>query len=205
MAGLIGGMLIPNILRWHWWRLNGTGYACGLFLALLVAAVTGLGSFFAGYFGPDPDRWFLWDLCIRMMQSFDQPEYITAPIIWLASFLGAVGGSLASKPTETDTLVTFYSRVRPFGIWGPVRAAALASGLTPATGPTKSAGRIVLNVGLSLVMLMALYHGFFLLVGHYFLLSAGLLALAAAAGTGLYFSWFRPVLELSDDADSEGS
>ena len=30
MMALTAGMIIPNVLRWYWWRLNGWGYAAGI-------------------------------------------------------------------------------------------------------------------------------------------------------------------------------
>ena len=201
MAGLIGGMLIPNILRWHWWRLSGTGYACGLLLALFVAALTGFGSFLGGLgVSETPPGWLPTSL-IEFAENnpwISQPEYMTAPLVWLASLIGAVGGSLLSKPTEMNDLVTFYSRVRPFGFWGPVRAEAIKTGLGPRVGPAKSVGRIFINVAVSFVALVTLYHGFFLLVGHYFLYSAILLVLGGGAITVLYFTWYKLLNELDD-------
>ena len=38
VMGLFTGMLIPNILKWFWWRFNGVGYAGGM-VAGIVSAV----------------------------------------------------------------------------------------------------------------------------------------------------------------------
>jgi SSS family solute:Na+ symporter len=37
-----------------------------------------------------------------------------------------------TKPAPMDVLVKFYSKVRPFGFWGPVRREAVRLGLVPA-------------------------------------------------------------------------
>lgn len=37
-----------------------------------------------------------------------------------------------TKPTDMDILVRFYARIRPFGLWGPVRREAVRRGLVPA-------------------------------------------------------------------------
>jgi len=34
MGTLGAGVLVPNVLRWYWWRLNGWGYACGAFAGI---------------------------------------------------------------------------------------------------------------------------------------------------------------------------
>ena len=42
-AGLYGGYVAPNFLKWYWWRLNGVGYFTGMVsgtaLALVQAAL----------------------------------------------------------------------------------------------------------------------------------------------------------------------
>ncbi len=199
LSGLIGGMLIPNILRWHWWRLNGTGYALGLLLAMAVAALTGIGGFLCGL--PGSEKAALWPSWIVGFASRNPwmalPEYLSAPVVWAASAVGAVGGSLLGKPTAMDDLVRFYSRVRPFGCWGPVRRAAEHAGLEPLVGPARSPGRIVLNVCLFLVLLVGIYYGSFLLIGHYVVPALIWLGAASMAGIALFFSWFKPLRELN--------
>ncbi|MGB0743051.1 MAG: hypothetical protein ACPGSB_00865, partial [Opitutales bacterium] len=37
------------------------------------------------------------------------------------AFTGTIVGCLMTKPTDMKTLVNFYKKTRPFGIWGPVR------------------------------------------------------------------------------------
>ena len=38
----------------------------------------------------------------------------------LLSFIGTIGGSLLTKPTDRDVLENFYKTTRPFGFWGPL-------------------------------------------------------------------------------------
>ncbi|MHC4250566.1 MAG: hypothetical protein ACYS9X_15675, partial [Planctomycetota bacterium] len=93
--------------------------------------------------------------------------------------------------------VLFYSRVRPFGLWGPVREEAEKAGLEPLVGPARSPGRIVLNVCLWLCLLVGLYYGAFLLVGHYWGLAAAWLGAAVVSAVCLYHTWYRPIGELA--------
>ena len=44
LAGVIGATLVANVLRWHWWRFNGWGYAAGIFAGLGTAMLFGLGQ-----------------------------------------------------------------------------------------------------------------------------------------------------------------
>jgi solute:Na+ symporter, SSS family len=180
LAGIIGATLIPNVLRWHWWRFNGWGYAWGIFLGLGTTFAIGLGQNL-GWFGP------------RAV-----PEYVYAPLIWAASLVGCLAGSLTTSPTRGDTLQHFYARVRPFGFWGPVRASA------GSVGQSQSLRRTVANVALGLTALVSCYLCVFFLIGHYFEQFAVTVGLFLASAFILYRAWYcrLPTHELTDDAAS---
>lgn len=91
------GLIVPQFIRWYWWRFNGFGYAGGTFVGMLVAIVM---------------RFVIGDF--TEMQMF----FTTAGV----TFLGSIVISLFFPATDMDTLKTFYIRTRPFGFWGPVRA-----------------------------------------------------------------------------------
>jgi Na+/proline symporter len=90
------GMLIPQLLRWYWWRLNGYGFAIGTVVGMVAAVLQ-------KYFYPDV------------------PEYIS--FIWASgtSLLGQIVGTYLTEPTPDDVLFNFYRTTRPFGWWHPVR------------------------------------------------------------------------------------
>ncbi len=178
IAGLIGGTLIPNVLRWHWWRLNGWGYSIGVFGGLLTALVAGLLAHFK-VFAAEP------------------LEYQYAPIIWIVTIIGCFAGSLLTRPTRMETLTDFYAKVRPFGLWGPVKTAA--GELPPLAGPAASVGRIVLNVILGLTCLMSANLAVFFLIGHFGMLSLLTLGLTLGTGILLYFTWYKPAGEIEGE------
>jgi Na+/proline symporter len=91
------GLIVPQFIRWYWWRFNGFGYAGGTFVGMLVAIVM---------------RFVIGDF--TEMQMF----FTTAGV----TFLGSIVISLFFPATDMETLKTFYIRTRPFGFWGPVRA-----------------------------------------------------------------------------------
>ena len=93
-------VLMPNVLRWYWWRFEGVGYAVGT-LTGVVASIIAI-IFFA-----------------------DQPVYEIFPVLFVISFVPSVIVSLLSKPTEMKVLTDFYSRIHPAGFWGPVKNALL--------------------------------------------------------------------------------
>jgi SSS family solute:Na+ symporter len=102
---LIGnGPGLVLLLRWFWWRVNAWAELCAMLAGLLLALATYLPA--------------LSDL------TFGQRLLLTAfgaMAIWLpAMFL--------TRPEPAETLDAFYTRVRPAGAWGPVRA---RTGLTP--------------------------------------------------------------------------
>jgi Na+/proline symporter len=144
LAGVIGATLIPNVLRWYWWRFNGWGYAWGIFGGLAAAALIGSAQAL-GWYG-----------------RAGLPEYVYAPVIWAASLTGCIAGSLLTSSTPLTTLTGFYQRVCPLGFWGPIAAA---------NGNSRQ-GRevrwVAANVSVSVVGLISCYLSVFFILGHYF-------------------------------------
>src|SRR6266567_1818809 len=64
---LAAGILPPNVLRWYWWRLNGQGYAAGVFCGMALS----LGQVFLDQF----------------VLAQPLPLYIGFPVIAIASTL----------------------------------------------------------------------------------------------------------------------
>lgn len=95
MMALGAGVIIPNFLRWYWWRLNGWGYTFGTFSGIFLS-------------------------CLVLLFP-EAPPFVVFPIICLASLIGCVQGSLLTEPVPIETLKTFYEKVRPFGVWGPFK------------------------------------------------------------------------------------
>lgn len=96
MMGIAAGMLIPQFLRWYWWRFNGYGFAIGMITGTVAA--------------------------IAVKLIFGQiPEYLLFIYASGASFLGCIIGTLMSRDVNTDVLQEFYNRTQPFGFWKPLR------------------------------------------------------------------------------------
>jgi len=93
------GVLIPNVLRWFWWRFNGPGFAIGTLVG--VSAAIGCAAFFPAV-----------------------PDYVRFPVLLAISLLSSILATLLTPPTDSATLDNFHRRVRPYGIWGIVRKAA---------------------------------------------------------------------------------
>ena len=95
VAGLYGGYIAPNVLKWYWWRLNGYGYFAGMISGVAAALAFPLVM---------PE--------LSALNSF--------PYILILSSIVSIVVSLATKPEEIETLKEFYKTVRPWGFWWPV-------------------------------------------------------------------------------------
>jgi SSS family solute:Na+ symporter len=100
-------ILVPATLRWHYWRFGarafvGSMVVSAVLITLRVVFVKGLHA--AASLGLDMG------LCFFVTMIF---TYFT-------------------RPADMDVLVKFYARIRPFGVWGPVKREAVRRGLVPA-------------------------------------------------------------------------
>ncbi|MFQ6079681.1 MAG: sodium:solute symporter, partial [Thermodesulfobacteriota bacterium] len=90
------GMIIPTLVRWYWWRLNGYGFAIGT-VAGMVAAI------------------------VQRIVFPDVPEYVAFSFASGISLVTMIAGTYATKPTNEALLSEFYKTTRPFGFWGHIR------------------------------------------------------------------------------------
>ena len=129
VSALYGGYIAANVLKWHWWRFNATGFfvgmSTGIVAALLLGTLVPAGQLL---------YWF--------------------PALFGVSLAGSVAGTYLAPPTEPAVLQHFYRTVRPWGWWGPVLAQVQAQ--DPAFEPNRNFGRNMLNVGLGIVAQLGL-------------------------------------------------
>jgi Na+/proline symporter len=163
MMALGAGGVIPNVLRWYWWRMNGWGYAFGTLGGILLSLVA--------LFFPDT------------------PAYYVFPLICVASLAATIAVSLATKSTDSEILVTFYRSVRPFGLWRPIAAKAGLSDDEVSSG-SESVSLTIVNILLGMLAIMGLYLFPMYLVGHSYLWSMLWLGLAIAAALALKYTWY---------------
>jgi SSS family solute:Na+ symporter len=164
MMALGAGVVIPNVLRWYWWRMNGWGYAFGTLGGILLSLVV--------LFFPSA------------------PAYYTFPLICIASLIASIVVSLATKPTGSEILIAFYKSVRPFGFWKPIVAkAGLSKGET--SSKSESMSLAITNVLLAMLAITGLYLFPMYLVGHWYLYSVIWFGLAIIAAFALKYTWYR--------------
>ena len=173
--GLAASMLLPNVLRWYWWRMNGWGYAAGTLLACVLSLLV-----------------LFWNHVPMLVAIYPKPvPYIYTPFVYAVSLIGAITVSLATQPVDPATLDEFYRRVRPRGHWGPV--AKRVGPLPRLTGADSSATRILVNVLLGGAAVMSTYFGVFYLIGHWFAWAGICAVVSVASVTALYFTWHLPL------------
>ncbi len=119
VSALYGGYVAANVLKWHWWRFNASGFFWGMLAGIIPALI--FPYLFSGVL-----------------------ELYYFPLLFLCSLAGCVAGSLLTAPTDTETLKSFYRTVRPWGFWGPVHALVVAE--TPDFTPNRNMGMDAFNI-----------------------------------------------------------
>jgi Na+/proline symporter len=100
VSALWGGYTASNVLKWHWWRLNGHGYFWGM--------ITGIAA------------------SMILPEAFPSiPAIMAFPYILVISLIGCIIGSLLTKPEPDAVLMRFYMQVRPWGFWKPIHTKTL--------------------------------------------------------------------------------
>lgn len=94
-SALYGGYIAANVLKWHWWRFNASGFAWGMTIGVISALLIPVLA---------PDVLPLW----------------LFPLMFMASLSASIIASLATPATDEATLVQFYKTVRPWGFWQPI-------------------------------------------------------------------------------------
>ena len=171
MGTLGAGVLMPNVLRWYWWRVNGWGYASGTISGMLLSLVQAFVPCFSAL-----------------------PLYVTFPAIAGLVLLITIVVTLLTEPTDNETLLAFYTKVRPGGFWGPVAKAAAAS--TAVTqGPKSTAKQDAFNVLVGIPWIISMYLSPVYLILHRFA-EAGIAAAIVGVGSAiLYKTWYRKLTE----------
>ncbi len=145
VSALWGGYTASNVLKWYWWRFNGYGYfwgmVTGIATALLLPLLTSLNLLS-----------FLNDWPLH-----NNPNMNAFPIILLCSLFGCILATYLTKPEDDEVLKKFYSTIRPWGFWGPVRKMVLLD--NPEFKKNTNFGRDMFNIVIGIIgqiILMAL-------------------------------------------------
>ena len=95
------------LLRWFWWRVNAWSEIAAMVTSFLVAA----------------------GFTVMAKAGHPVPSHLALVTGVVVTTIAWVTTALATRPTDRERLIEFYTRVQPAGPgWGPIRA---ATGLAP--------------------------------------------------------------------------
>lgn len=178
---LAAGILPPNVLRWYWWRLNGQGYAAGVFGGMALS----LGQVFVD----------------TMYLDNPLPLYIGFPVIAIASTVITIIVSLMTEPTDITTLKVFYQKVQPAGFWRPAREAVLAD--EPGFRKKLSFSVEAFNTLIAMIGITALYVSMLYLVLNRLTVAFSLIGATLLSVIILYFTWYKTLPPASGPPSEE--
>ncbi len=161
--GLVGGTMMPTVLRLYWWRFNGSGFALGTLIGLVAALIQ--------------------RALVPEMPEWQQILYMVG-----AGLAGSVAATYLRPPADRAVLERFYQTTRPFGLWGPLKR-TLAPDAAAAMAREHKFDLISLPFALCWQMSMLILP--LLLIVRNWRASAVAAAVLAASLTGLYFFWYR--------------
>ncbi len=157
-------IMVPAAMRWHWWRFGARAYLWSM------AASTGV-------------------VVVHKVFLNDLPLHWAIAFLMLSSFALTVIITFFNRPADMETMVQFYAKVRPFGVWGPVRREAVRRGLVPARDRMPALD--ILNSGIAAFFQLCLgVIPLYMFLKEWNSMSLWI-ALCAFSLVVLYFTWYR--------------
>jgi solute:Na+ symporter, SSS family len=162
-SALIPAFVIPNVLKWHWWRFNGYGFFAGM-AAGTAAAIVIPGSLPGLH------------------------EVFTFLLILAISAIASIGVCLFTRPETDEVLEGFYRNVRPWGLWRPVLDKCRRR--NPAFQPNRGFRRDLFNLAVGLVWQTAMVAAPIYLVIQHWRQFWVALAIFVATSAVLKYTWY---------------
>jgi SSS family solute:Na+ symporter len=164
MAALGAGVLLPNFLRWYWWRLNGWGFTAGVATGIFASLIQAV--FFCS-----------------------APLYVYFPVIAGLGLAASVVVSYLTAPTDENVLTEFYRVIQPAGLWRPVEVKVKER--HPGFHREIPFRYDLLNVVLGIPWLFSLWVSTMYLVARRYKTALIWFSAAAVLSVILYFTWYR--------------
>ena len=168
VGALYGGVLVANLLKWYWWRFNGYGYFWGMVTGISAAL---LAQTFVG----------------KLPAPFNNMLYLF-PAVFGFSLIGAIAGTLMTKPEADEVLKKFYKQVNPWGFWGPIREQVARE--HPGFIPNPHFKRDAFNVAVGIVWQLSLVVMPIYLVLRNWPLAGAVFAVFLVTSTIMKFNWY---------------
>jgi len=165
-------ILVPATLRWHYWRFGAKAFVWSMAVSVVL-------------------------VLSRVVMLPHLPAYAALALDVGLCFVTTLIAAALTKPADIEVLVKFYSRVRPWGVWGPVRREAVRRGLVPASDrmPATDALNGLLTAVFQFSIALFVF-SFFLRRWPSFLTW---MALTLGLAVILYFTWYK-TLPAKDEA-----
>lgn len=157
------GLLVPQFIRWYWWRFNGYGYAGGTILGMTLAIL---------------QQVFIPELA----------EIWSFAIIGSTTFVACIVISLLTEPTSREVLDTFFRETKPFGFWNAVRDRIDNDVLEPIR---EENNRNIWGIVLAVPWQLTLFLTTMMFVTKRWPTFFVLLAICTTLSIAIYFVWFR--------------
>jgi Na+/proline symporter len=161
--GLGAGMVVPLLVRWYWWRMNGYGFAAG--------TVFGMGA-----------------AIIQKVFYPEATEYSSFAILLLSSFTATIIGTLLTEQTNKETLIKFYKTTRPFGFWEPIKSVLPEEKKIQINSENR---RDIIAICFALPWQIVLFLTGMTVILKRFDLFGYLIVILIGLSLGLYYFWFR--------------
>lgn len=163
VMGIGGGLAIPAMMKFYWWRYNGAGFAIGTLTGIIASFVE----------------------IIMFPNLLEWQQFVVVASVSLAA---TVAGTLLTPATDDDVTMNFYRTTRPFGFWKPYKSrldAALRRSMEREHRNDIIAVPFTLGWQISLFFLPMQ-----LMVGNYiqFFTTFGIFVFCLV---GMYFFWYR--------------
>ena len=161
--GLVGGTMIPTVLRLYWWRYNGSGFALGTLIGMAAA--------------------LLQRVLIPEMPEWQQLLYMVG-----AGLAGSVAATYVRPPADRAVLEHFYRTTKPFGLWGPLKRIL---GAEEAAAMAREHKYDLISVPFALFWQISMLMLPMLLIVRQYGASAVAAGILGLSLLGLYFFWYR--------------
>lgn len=152
-------ILVPATFRWHWWRFSGRAFVWSMIASSSFIIFRG------------------WSASTSLLVD-------TLVCLALTLLIGFV-----TRPTDQEILIQFYSRIRPFGVWGPIHRIAEERELVPKKDkmPAIDALNGLLTAGFQLSLALIPFSCLLQIWNQALVWSMSALSLGAI----LYFTWYK--------------
>lgn len=168
MLSLGAGVLLPNVLRWYWWRYNGWGFTSGVLAGVVFSLV-------------------------QLLAFTEAPAHHYFPIISGGVLAVSILTTLLTPPSADAVLVEFYRSIQPGGFWGPIKAKVAA--IDPEFEKRKVFRADLLNAIVAMPFFICIYLTPIYLVLRMYRNLTLCVVIAFFLAVVLYFRWYKRLPE----------